>query len=184
MKKLIGQLCLWSGFFVATFQSVRQLEVTDDPWSTISWFWYVSAIVLGAIGVVLLRLGRKEQSDDQGKTDAQYEVLRASIAGLGKGIVELKTVSKAENMEQVLVTIDDQMAPQFGDFADARQALAVKHGLQFYAEVMTPFASAERYVNRAWSAAADGYIDEVDDSLARAGDYIDVAEQMLKSAGE
>ena len=34
----------------------------------------------------------------------------------------------------------------------------------------THFAAAERYLNRVWSASADGYIDEVNEYLQKAGD--------------
>ena len=37
-----------------------------------------------------------------------------------------------------------------------------------YGEVMTDFAAAERYLNRVWSASADGYIDEVNEYLEKA----------------
>jgi len=34
--------------------------------------------------------------------------------------------------------------------------------------VMSCFAAGERYLNRVWSASADGYIDEVNDYLDKA----------------
>ena len=46
-------------------------------------------------------------------------------------------------------------------FADARESMIPAFGLASYAEVMTRFAGGERLVNRAWSASADGYLDEV-----------------------
>ena len=33
--------------------------------------------------------------------------------------------------------------------------------LQAYTDVISYFASGDRYLNRVWSASADGYIDEV-----------------------
>ena len=45
-------------------------------------------------------------------------------------------------------------------FAEARESLAHAHNLQVYADVMSHFASGERYINRVWSASADGYVDE------------------------
>jgi hypothetical protein len=42
------------------------------------------------------------------------------------------------------------------------------YGLDAYGEVMGLFASAERYLNRTWSASADGYVDEVDSALQKA----------------
>ena len=57
--------------------------------------------------------------------------------------------------------IDGDMAENMANFADARESMIPAFGLTAYAEVMTRFAGGERLVNRAWSASADGYLDEV-----------------------
>ncbi len=82
----------------------------------------------------------------------------------------------------VLRCIDDECTEPFADFADARQALVKRFGLEVYADVMTEFASAERYVNRSWSAAADGYVDEVASSLARANQHLQNTKELLVEA--
>ena len=57
--------------------------------------------------------------------------------------------------------IDDDLREDLREVADARMALVPLYGMQRYADLMTQFASSERYVNRTWSASADGYVDEV-----------------------
>ena len=57
------------------------------------------------------------------------------------------------------------MRESIADFVEARTALIHTYSMQHYADLMTDFAIAERYVNRAWCASADGYIDEVASSL-------------------
>jgi hypothetical protein len=64
--------------------------------------------------------------------------------------------------------IDELFAEDLATFVEARESLSHIHGLQVYADVMSHFASAERYLNRAWSASADGYLDEVTAYLDRA----------------
>ena len=54
--------------------------------------------------------------------------------------------------------------------------------MKVYADVMTEFASAERLVNRTWSAAADGYVDEVATSLQLAGRHLARAKELLAVA--
>ena len=49
---------------------------------------------------------------------------------------------------------------------------------------MTEFAAAERYVNRSWSAAADGYVDEVAASLDKADQHLKNAQELLRAAEE
>jgi hypothetical protein len=40
---------------------------------------------------------------------------------------------------------------------------------------MSHFAGGERYLNRVWSASADGYIDEVNAYLTKAHEQFDIA---------
>jgi hypothetical protein len=56
-------------------------------------------------------------------------------------------------------------------FVDARTAIGHVYGLQEYADVMSYFASAERALNRAWSASTDGYVNEVNSSLQKAKEH-------------
>ncbi|MCS6900245.1 MAG: hypothetical protein RMJ98_11315 [Myxococcales bacterium] len=50
----------------------------------------------------------------------------------------------------------------------SQEAIAAKVGFSAYAEVMAPLAASERWLNRAWSAAADGHRPECLASLAKA----------------
>ena len=78
--------------------------------------------------------------------------------------------------------IDEELADDLGRFAELRETLAAEFGLDHYARIMTEFALAERTINRAWSASADGYVDEVRVSLARAVAHLSVASERLKEA--
>jgi hypothetical protein len=80
--------------------------------------------------------------------------------------------------------IDDRLALDLATFVNARETMIHIHGLQAYADVMTQFAAAERSINRAWSASADGYIDEVWICLDRAKTLMTNAQQTLKGAPE
>jgi hypothetical protein len=71
-----------------------------------------------------------------------------------------------------------------GRFAELREVLVSEFGLDHYAKIMTEFALAERTINRVWSASADGYVDEVRTSLARAGSHVSAARQRLDEAIE
>ena len=53
-------------------------------------------------------------------------------------------------------------------FVEARESIGHVYGLAAYADIMSYFASGERYLNRVWSASADGYIDEVAAYLEKA----------------
>ncbi len=64
--------------------------------------------------------------------------------------------------------IDDDCMEPINDFVEAREAIIHQRGLATYAKLMDNFALGERALNRAWCAAADGYIDELYSCLERA----------------
>ena len=57
-------------------------------------------------------------------------------------------------------------------------------GLQTYADIMSKFAAGERYVNRVWSASADGYDHEASTYLEKAAVQFREAQQQLLQAAD
>ena len=57
-------------------------------------------------------------------------------------------------------------------------------GLQTYADIMSHFAAGERYINRVWSASADGYDEEADAYLKKAAVQFDEAKQRLLTVAD
>ncbi len=178
----LGHILLWAGFLAAAFWSVFQLELPDNKWMTIPWLWYALSMAVGMSGVVLLRAAARSDRDDHQATEAQYSAIQVSLRQLVTVVQNLCEHEGEVQPAEVIRRIDHECVEPFADFADARNSLMKRFGLQTYADVMTQFASAERYVNRAWSAAADGYIDEVSASLDRAREYLQQAEQLVQSA--
>lgn len=46
---------------------------------------------------------------------------------------------------------------------------------------MTHYAGGERYLNRVWSASADGYVNEVKDYLERSLEQFQIAKEKLSA---
>ena len=90
--------------------------------------------------------------------------------------------SSQRTPSEVVHFIDTQCVDPLAEFADSRQAMVKRFGMKVYADVMTEFASAERMVNRSWSAAADGYVDEVDKCLKMACEHFARADELLTAA--
>ncbi len=176
-----GHILLWIGFLAAAYCSVMQLEQGDSRWSTIPWPWYGAAMFIGVAGVVMLRRARSEDHADDAKTEAEYSVVQRSLETVSV-VVERIAATSDHIPAEVLRSIDDECAEPLSDFADARQALVKRFGMSVYADVMTEFASAERYINRTWSAAADGYVDEVAKSITRASLHLKNARGLLSAA--
>jgi hypothetical protein len=179
--RYLGQLLLWIGFLAGAFVSLSRLEQDGSKWSTIPWVWYAVSMGVGIAGIMLLRVATRELDADDAKTDAEYSVIQQSLAKIAE-IVERLCEEREHVPSQVLRCIDDECVEPLADFADARQALVKRFGLAVYADVMTEFAAAERYVNRSWSAAADGYVDEVASSLKRALEHLRRAQGLLVAA--
>ncbi len=75
---------------------------------------------------------------------------------------------RTESSQVWRIRIDELFLEDFAMFVDARESIAHRYGLSAYTDVMSCFAAGERYLNRVWSASADGYIDEVNAYLDRA----------------
>ena len=68
---------------------------------------------------------------------------------------------------------------RIGSHADARESMQHAFGIQAYADIMSAFAAGERYLNRVWSASADGYVDEVNAYLHKASEQFNEALELF-----
>ena len=139
-------------------------------------------MAIGIAGIVLLRKTSREADSDVEKTEAEYVVLQSSLQEVSAIVGQLADQSSQHVPSKVLHAIDNECAEPLANFAESRQAMAKRFGMELYANVMTEFASAERYVNRSWSAAADGYVDEVATSLTRAKLHLNNAQDLISAA--
>ncbi len=80
--------------------------------------------------------------------------------------------------------LDRSLPEHLNAFAEARETIVHKYGLQNYARIMNHFAAGERYLNRVWSASADGYIDEVNTYLEMASAQFAAVRERLHSLRE
>lgn len=161
------------GFVAAAFVTTRQLD-------TIAWGWYAATAVVAVVGVVILRRTAGAAAADTETVRANIGVLEGSATKIVDRIAALNRDRDKINVYEVHTRIDAELSDLFAEFADARESMIHAIGLQEYADVMDNFARAERLVNRAWSASADGYIDEVWSSLGSAGEAMGEADRLLR----
>ena len=109
--------------------------------------------------------------------------MRESIANIVSDLGELNSdgLTKGAVLRD---RIDLKLREDLRRFADARESMVHLFGLQTYADIMSSFAAGERYINRVWSASADGYDDEADAYLKRAAAQFDAAKEQLLRAAE
>ena len=157
----IGLVCLWLGVLGGAFVSVRHVE-------HIQWGPYGAMAALAIAGVVMLRRTAGSAAFGAERVRQDVSALRGHLQTVLGGVDDILGRRNEGSVYDVRDMIDNELAEPLGAFADRRETLIAAHGLEVYADVMTRFAGAERLVNRAWSASADGYIDEVWPCLERA----------------
>ena len=97
-----------------------------------------------------------------------------------KKVTQLNLEKSGINTYDIRHRIDELLVDDLTAFADGREAIGHKYGLQQYADIMSHFAAGERYINRVWSASADGYIDEVNTYIGKAEEQFSEAFSRLE----
>ncbi len=158
---VIGQLCLWLGFLVATFAAVMRLEAPERPrWQTVPWPMYLLGLGLGTMGIVLVRQVRLAERTGTATGVSRVTRLRSISEQLHHHVLRLRSQLDATSASEIPAEFDAQVAPLLAEFVEAREVIIHRYGLKVYAMVMSAFASGERFLNRAWCAAVDSYVDE------------------------
>lgn len=96
---------------------------------------------------------------------AEVDALRARLRATG---------TEEGRLALILAEISRMQQTHIASFISARPELTARLGMGGYARLMDSFASGERQINRAWSAAADGVETEaiacIDDASALLGE--------------
>lgn len=162
---------------------VRVKEFSLARWSE----WWVFA--LGCIGMLggamLIRAENvrriteagEGRADATGSAESNLQSLRQELANLRKQLASETTADERLNLidKQVERMTSEHVPP----FLAARPILVARLGLAGYAQLMDHFAAGERQLNRAWSAAADGYEEHAVECLERAAVLLEEAEQRM-----
>ncbi len=175
MTNVLGQALMWAGFLSAALASVSRLEIERDEWNTIPWIWYGLSLLVGTGGIVVLRMVRAAGKTASAESVTGFESVQSALRKSSQSISLLDDRLDGMTCEEVLEYVDATCVPLLNEFADGRMVIRNRFGTGVYASVMTEFASGERYLNRAWSAAADGYVDEVTRSVRHARDFLAAA---------
>jgi len=151
---------------VLGFVSGALVAVLDQD--TVRWDYFAIGAVLGITGVILMRSTDICRQQDSSLLNTHMDTIQASLGRIVTNITELNAHKKSIPTHDVHGRIDQLFQDDRIAFVEARASISHRYGLQAYADVMSTFAAAERYLNRVWSASADGYVDEVHLYLDRA----------------
>lgn len=172
-----GYLLLIAGFLVAAFSTALDTQATH-------WPLFVPAALVGIAGVLLLKRHARGASRTEAVLTANRTDLEESLDNIARTLDELVAASDIP-VDRLREEIDRRLRDDLRRFADARESMVHLFGLQAYADIMSDFAAGERYVNRVWSASADGYDEESRRYLRRAAKRFHGARERFRtSAGE
>jgi hypothetical protein len=181
MKKL-GYLLIAIGFLVGSLAAITNTEVitgTETVTDNVDWNFFLPAIIVGIIGIVIVRVHDHRHSRSEEKLTGHLSDIENSLAAIVKNVTTMCDNPDAIDTYQVHKKIDEIFRADLMNFVDARTAISHVYGMQEYADVMSYFASAERAINRAWSASTDGYVNEVKISLQKAKDHFSTVQEKM-----
>jgi len=174
--KHIGFLLLAGGFVVAAYATALDAVATN-------WNLFVPAALAGMAGVFAIKRHARGEARSEHVLTANRAELNESLGNIVSNLAQLNEAGDSISTENLRAEVDDRLREDLRRFADARESLVHLFGLQAYANVMSDFAAGERYVNRVWSASADGYDGEARRFLGKAEAQFRAASQQLKTAG-
>lgn len=171
MKK-IAYMLIAAGFLLGAYAT--SLHTKD-----VNWTLFIVAAVAAVVGVFIA----KRQDSATARSDSVLQTnrneLNDSIGNLVRDVSAMIEGTTATG-DRLRDWIDDTLRTDLRRFADARQSMVHLFGLQTYADIMSNFAAGERYINRVWSASADGYDGEAQRYLGRAvGVFRDAQAQLV-----
>ena len=156
-----GYIALIAGFLSASYVAVLDPQVTH-------WPWFLTAAAIATVGVLLIRQAHNSAQRDSTLMAGNRRELTDSLASIVGNLEKLEAGKQDIPPFEMRFEIDRLFREDLRRFADARKTLIGMYGMQTYADIVSDFAAGERYLNRVWSASADGYIDEVHTYVTRA----------------
>lgn len=173
MKK-IAYLLIAAGFLYGTYVAALDEKIVD-------WTLFGIAAAAAIIGVVLAKQATAAEARSGSVLEMNRNELKESLANIVRDLDELVS-GEIPTGEAIRNWIDNTLRNDLRRFADARGSMVHLYGLQTYADIMSEFATGERYVNRVWSAAADDYDDESTRYVHRAQEQFRKAQSDLAEA--
>lgn len=173
--KFLGYLLIAVGFLSGAYFSVT--DEVEVPWTMV-----VPSLLIGALGIGLVRRGLRRERQVTAGTEAGLGELESALERIVDNASRLDRDKTEISVYDVRHRIDSDFMTDLDIFVQGREGIGHRHGLQAYADVMSHFATAERYLNRCWSASTDGYQDEVHNYIVRARDEFDEALSTLRAA--
>ena len=143
-------------------ESVEVKVVRGFSWNDWTWKWhFVGGVCLMLAAIFLKRSGAGAVGSSRRADSGPERCMRDLYERVSELNLRKQELDAAGLQAEVSVLLEQLVQPVI----DAREELQGRLGTGRYAVVMSPFASGERKLNRAWSAAVDGHAPEARASL-------------------
>lgn len=173
--KGLGYLLLSAGFIVAAYATALDVE-------NVGWPLFAAAVLGAVAGVFVIKRHARSIAQSEAVLENNRAELRESLDNVVRDLREIATSGSLRGAA-LRDRIDTRLRPDLTRFVDARESMVHLFGLQAYADIMTHFATGERYINRVWSSSADGYDAEAARYLGRAEEqFADAQRQLVEAA--
>jgi hypothetical protein len=169
-----GYFLLIVGFLAGAYVASLHPEETN-------WRWFVPAVVFAAIGVQQIKQAASSAARDRDRLGSDRSELEGSLDRIVESLTKLRSDGGAIPPFEMRFEIDRLFRDDLNRFVEARDSLARLYGIQAYADIVSEFAAGERYLNRVWSASADGYVDEITRYIDRAQVQFEHAKRRLEA---
>lgn len=169
------------GYFIISVSFLAGALVTVLETRTVQWSYFLPTAVLGVFGIILVRTSEKRHTTAEGKLASNMQNLEESLDSIVGNMQKLNEEKVSVDVYEIRHHIDAMLPDDLNMFVEARESISHVYSLQAYANVMSDFAAGERYLNRVWSASADGYVDEVSTYLEKAqAQFVEAREKLLQ----
>jgi len=173
--KAIGFALLVLGFLIGAFATALDVE-------NVNWTLFGVAALGAVAGLMLVKRAAAAHATSEAVLELNRGELRESIGNIVRDIADIAADASARGAG-LRDVVDRRLRTDLRRFAEARESMVHLFGLQTYADIMSHFAAGERYINRVWSASADGYYEEAEAYLQKAArQFADAQEQLLAAA--
>lgn len=146
-------------------------------WPAPRWSIVAGGILILCVGIAWARVAQKKRATAAAGASSEraVDVVKAALDQALSRTRALRSSAADAPFDQVTTECEAIVRECVERVAGQQESLSREFGFSGYAQVMTPFAAAERWLNRAWSAASDTHRPEVRASLDRAIEHIDEA---------
>ena len=174
--KNFGYFFVAAGFLGGAFATSLDVQNVD-------WVLFGGTAGAAFVGLLIYKRQLSALATSEEVLEVNRVELRESIANVVNDLGEIMQGEITQG-DVLRDRIDLKLREDLRRFAGARESMVHLFGLQTYADIMSNFAAGERYINRVWSASADGYDEEANAYLKKAAGQFDEAKQQLLKAAE